>query len=108
MRNKLINAALSKPPKIELVKEDYNPIKALQGPHSAHSIKAKYKNYIALYINDDQTVTTLIKHKDKIIAKLSHLTEFPGRTFSIDKAELDGLEEIYRFLKQRKIKYKKI
>ena len=42
MRNKLINAALPKPPKppkIELVKEDYNPIKALQGPHSAHSLK---------------------------------------------------------------------
>ena len=52
--------------------------------------------------------TTLIKHKDKIITKLSRSAEFPGRTFSIDKAELDGLEEIYRFLKQRKIKYKKI
>ena len=39
MRNKLINAALPRPPKIELVKENYNPIKALQGPHSAHSLK---------------------------------------------------------------------
>ena len=108
MRNKLINAAPPEPPKMELIKEDYNPIKALQGPHSAHSIKARYENYTALYINDDQMATTLIKRKDKIITKLSHLTEFPGRTFSIDKAELDGLEEIYRFLKQRKIKYKKI
>lgn len=38
-------------PKMELVKEDYNPIKALQGPYSAHSIKAKYENYTASYIN---------------------------------------------------------
>ena len=52
--------------------------------------------------------TILIKHKDKTIAKLSCSAELPGRIFAIDKAELDGLEEIYRFLKQRKIKYKKI
>ena len=52
--------------------------------------------------------TILIKHKDKIIAKLSRLAEFPGRTFTIDEAELDDLKGIYKFLKQRKIKYKKI
>lgn len=42
-----MNVTPPKPPKMELVKEDYNPIKALQGPHSAHSIKAKYENYTA-------------------------------------------------------------
>lgn len=52
--------------------------------------------------------TILIKHKDKTIAKLSRLAEFPGRTFTIDEAELEDLEGIYKFLKQRKIKYKKI
>lgn len=71
-----------------------------------HSIKARYENYTASYISDDQ-MAILIKHKDKITAKLSHLTEFPGRTFTIDEAELDDLEGIYKFLKQRKIKYKK-
>lgn len=95
-------------PKMELVKEDYNPIKALQMPHSAHSIKARYENYAASYINNDQMAAILIKHKDKIIAKLSRLAEFPGRTFTIDEAELDDLKGIYKFLKQRKIKYKKI
>ncbi len=95
-------------PKMELVKEDYNPIKALQMPHSTHSVKAKYENYTASYINDDQMATILIKYKDRTIAKLSRLTEFPGKTFTIDEAELDDLEGIYKFLKQRKIKYKKI
>lgn len=95
-------------PKTELVKEDYNPIKVLQMPHLAHSIKTRYENYTASYINNDQMATILIKHKDKIIAKLSRLAEFSGRTFTIDEAELDNLEGIYRFLKQRKIKYKKI
>ena len=33
--------------------------------------------------------TILIKHKDKTIAKLSCSAEFPGRTFSIDEAELE-------------------
>lgn len=103
-----MNITPPEPPKMELVKEDYNPIKVLQGLHSVHSIKARYENYTASYISDDQMATILIKHKDKIIAKLSHLTEFPGRTFTIDEAELDDLEGIYKFLKQRKIKYKKI
>ena len=74
-----MNAAPPEPPKMELVKENYNPIKALQGPHS---VKARYENYTALYINDDQMATTLIKHKDKIITKLSRSAEFPGRTFT--------------------------
>ena len=76
-----MNVAPLKPPKMELVKEDYNPIKALQGPHSAHSahsIKTKYENYTVSYINDDQMATILIKHKDKTIAKLSCSAEFPG------------------------------
>lgn len=103
-----MNIPPPEPPKMELVKEDYNPIKALQMSHSAHSIKARCENYTASYINNDQMATILIKHKDKIIAKLSRLAEFPGRTFTIDEAELDNLEGIYRFLKQRKIKYKKI
>lgn len=84
-----MNVAPPEPPKIELVKEDYNPIKSLQGPHSAHSIKARYENYTASYINDDQMATILIKHKDKTIAKLSYSAEFPGRTFTIDEAELE-------------------
>ena len=103
-----MNILSPEPPKMELVKEDYNPIKALQMSYSAHSIKARYENYTASYINDNQMATILIKHKDKIIAKLSRLAEFPGRTFTIDEAELDHLEGIYKFLKQRKIKYKKI
>lgn len=103
-----MNIPPPEPPKMELVKEDYNPIKVLQRSHSAHSIKARYENYTASYINNDQMATILIKHKDKIIAKLSRLAEFPGRTFTIDEVELDDLEGIYKFLKQRKIKYKKI
>lgn len=103
-----MNITPPEPPKMELVKEDYNPIKALQMPHSVHSIKAKYENYTASYINDDQMATILIKHKDRTIAKLSRLTEFPDKPFTIDEAELDDLEGIYKFLKQRKIKYKKI
>ena len=87
-----MNVAPPEPPKMELVKEDYNPIKALQGPHSAHSIKAKYENYTASYINDDQMATILIKHKDKTIAKLSCSAEFPGRTFIIDEAEPESLD----------------
>ena len=102
-----MNVTPPESPKMELVKEDYNPIKALQGPHSVHSIKARYENYTASYINNDQMATILIKHKDKTIARLSRLAEFPGRTFTIDEAELDDLEGIYKFLKQRKIKYKK-
>lgn len=103
-----MNIPQPEPPKMELVKEDYNPIKMLQRLHSAHLIKARYENYTASYINNDQMATILIKHKDKIITKLSRLAEFPGRTFTVDEAELDDLEGIYRFLKQRKIKYKKI
>lgn len=103
-----MNIPPPEPPKMELVKEDYNPIKALQMLHLAHLVKARYENYTASYINDDQMATILIKHKDKIIAKLSRLAEFPGRTFTIDEAELDDLEGIYKFLKQRRIKYKKI
>mgnify|MGYP006967131302 CR=1 FL=1 len=103
-----MNVTPPEPPKIELVKEDYNPIKALQGPHSAHSIKARYENYTASYINNDQMATILIKYNDKTIAILSRLSESSGRTFTIDEAELDDLEGIYKFLKQRKIKYKKI
>lgn len=49
-----MNIPPPEPPKMELVKEDYNPIKALQMPHSAHSIKARYENYTASYINNDQ------------------------------------------------------
>ena len=103
-----MNIPPPEPLKMELVKEDYNPIKMLQRPHSARSIKTRYENYTASYINDDQMAAILIKHKDKIIAKLSRLAEFPSRTFTIDEAELDDLEGIYKFLKQRKIKYKKI
>ena len=84
-----MNIPPPEPPKMELVKEDYNPIKVLQRPHSAHSVKARYENYTASYINDDQMATILIKHKDKTIAKLSYSAEFPGRTFIIDEAELE-------------------
>lgn len=76
-------------------------------PPKMEPIKAKYKNYTASYINDDQMATILIKHKDRTIAKLSRLAESLSRTFTIDEAELEDLEEIYKFLKQRKIKYKK-
>ena len=34
-----MNVTPPEPPKMELVKEDYNPIKMLQRPHSAHSLK---------------------------------------------------------------------
>ena len=49
-----MNIPPPEPPKMELVKEDYNPIKVLQRLHSAHSIKARYENYTASYINNDQ------------------------------------------------------
>ena len=40
-----MNIPPPEPPKMELVKEDYNPIKILQRPHSAHSIKTRYEKY---------------------------------------------------------------
>lgn len=61
-------------------------------PPKMKLIKTKYKNYTALYINDDQMATTLIKHKDKTIAKLSRSAEFPSRTFTIDEAEPESLD----------------
>ena len=54
-----MNIPPPEPPKMELVKEDYNPIKVLQRLHSAHSIKARYENYTASYINDGQMTTIL-------------------------------------------------
>ena len=59
-----MNILPPEPPKMELVKEDYNPIKVLQRLHSAHSIKARYENYTASYIHNDQMATILIKHSE--------------------------------------------
>jgi hypothetical protein len=49
-----------------------------------------------------------VKDKDKVIAELSRTTDSFFKVFEFIKCELDDLNGIYRFLKERGINFKKI
>lgn len=95
-------------PKIKLVKEDYKPIKAIMDPHPITGLKAKWESYSAYYSSNDEMTYITVKDKDKVIAELSRTTGSFFKVFEFNKCEMDDLNGIYRFLKERGINFKKI
>lgn len=62
--------------------------------------------YTASYITTDVDPKIEIMDKERVVAKLVKYDD--RRKFEFIQADLEDLESIYDFLKQRKIKFKKI
>lgn len=79
-------------------------------PHSVHSIKERWQNYTAKYKCLAQGDAIYIQYNDEDIAVLGRPDNGFGTRgrYKFILAEMDDLEGIYKFLKSKGIRFKKL